>query len=333
MIASQGIHSWDEYRDASRTGRGKPLSVKQRKQCWNVFGRVYEDLQSQHRAPWSAICRTAREGLESGAASSPFDAVIIDEVQDLKPQEVQFLAALAAGNPGNLMVLGDPGQRIYPGGFSLKKLGIDVRGRSHILRINYRTTEQIRRFADTLLGDSSDDFDNGREDRRSHSLLRGPRPTLRGFKTEVLQNDFIVNEVRRVLAAGLTPREIAAFARAGSHLKSIRQAFVDAGIPVFLLSSDDDPDHSTGVNLGTMHRAKGLEFKVVFVVNCSDQVVPHAYTLSRLRDEGDLEAGVEREKQLLYVSLTRARDEVFVTWVGRESRFLTDNMEESEATE
>lgn len=322
VIEPQGIQSWDEYRDASRTGRGKPLSVKQRKQCWNVFERVYEDLQNKQRHPWSSICRMAREGLETGVIASPFDAVIVDEVQDLQPQEVQLLAVLAAANPGNLMVLGDTGQRIYSGGFSLKKLGIDVRGRSQILRINYRTTEQIRRFADALLGDTSDDFNEGREDRRSHSLLKGPSPTLRGFKTEVLQNEFIVGEVQRALNEGLTPREVAIFARSGSHLKSVRQSLTEAGIPVYALSSDDDLDQSNGVNFGTMHRAKGLEFKVVFVVNCSDDVVPHAYTLSKLQDEGDHEAGVEREKQLLYVSITRARDEVFVTWVGRGSRFL-----------
>ena len=162
----------------------------------------------------------------------------------------------------------------------------------------------------------------GREDRRSHSLLKGPSPTLRGFKTEVLQNEFIVGEVQRALNEGLTPREVAIFARSGSHLKSVRQSLTEAGIPVYALSSDDDLDQSNGVNFGTMHRAKGLEFKVVFVVNCSDDVVPHAYTLSKLQDEGDHEAGVEREKQLLYVSITRARDEVFVTWVGRGSRFL-----------
>jgi superfamily I DNA/RNA helicase len=74
-----------------------------------------------------------------------------------------------------------------------------------------------------------------------------------------------------------------------------------------------------------MHRAKGLEFKIVFVVDCNQGVVPHSYTLSKLRDQGDYDTAYERERQLLYVAITRARDEVFVTSVGKPSEFLTNN--------
>ena len=326
VVEPQGIHQWDEYRDAMRTGRGKPLTVKQRKECWKVFDRVWHDLEASHALPWSAICRTARVGIESGDIPSPYDCVIIDEVQDLQPQELRFLSSLAADNLGNLMVLGDAGQRIYPGGFSLKKLGIDTRGRSHILRINYRTTEQIRRFADGLLGTDGDDFDDGKENRKSRSLLKGPSPSLNDFANAAEQDGFVVSKIKQLISQGLSANEIAIFARSSSNLESVRGALIADSIDVNELSTDQDLAESGGVNLGTMHRAKGLEFKVVFVVNCGQGIVPHSYTLSKYRDQGDYDMAFERERQLLYVALTRARDEVFVTWHGKPSEFLESSL-------
>lgn len=323
VVEPQGITTWDEYRDAVRTGRGKPLTIKQRKDCWKVFSRIWEDLIAADAYPWSAICRIAREAVESGMVESPFDAVIVDEVQDLQPQELQLLKTLSAKHPGDFMLLGDAGQRIYPGGFSLKKLGIDVRGRSHVLRINYRTTEQIRRFADGLLPATSNDFDEGTEDRRSQSLLNGPKPVVKEFPNETEQANFVLSQIKLLLGQGISAREIAVFARSGSRLQSIRDVLSNAKLQITPLNDDEDLSEVSDINLGTMHRAKGLEFKVVFVVDCNQGVVPHSYTLDKMRDQGDYDAAFERERQLLYVAITRARDEVFVTSVGKPSEFLT----------
>ena len=131
-----------------------------------------------------------------------------------------------------------------------------------------------------------------------------------------------MEQVQRALAEGLQPRAIAVFARTKSQLKDTEKALRAADIPVFEVGSDDDLASSAGVNLATMHRAKGLEFKVVIVVNCSNEIVPHRFSLSKLKDRGDYDAGFERERQLLYVAVTRARDEAFITWVGERSEFL-----------
>lgn len=328
VVENQGILSWDEYRDAQRTGRGRGLQVRERQAIWKVFQQVYEELADKRLAPWTQICRKAAEAIQTDRVQSPFDAVVIDEVQDLKPQEIRFLAALAAKNPGNLMLIGDAGQRIYPGGYSLRSLGIDVRGRSHVLRINYRTTEQIRRFADRILPESADDLDGGTETRKgTKSLLKGPVPTLRGFTTAKEQDAFIVEQIKRLTAQGLQPREIAVFARIGSRLESLQKTFAAAGIISLLLSRDEDSNQLHGIRLGTMHRAKGLEYKVVFAYDCSEGVVPYMTALRRFKDPADYDAARAREQQLLYVSLTRARDEVFITWAGLPSPFLPDKQE------
>lgn len=323
LVGNQGVLTWDEYRDARRIGRGRGLHVRQRKQIWSVFQRVLESLREKKLAVWPEIFRRAREALESDQVSSPFDAIIVDEVQDLKPQEIRFLATLSAPNPGNLMLVGDAGQRIYPGGFSLKKLGIDVRGRSRVLRINYRTTEQIRQFADGIMPEAADDLNGGAEARKgTRSLLKGPQPIIRGFKRGADQVAFVVEQIEKLLQQGLQASEIGVFARSKTRYEPLVKTLREKNLPVHELSGDHDQASPAGVNLGTMHRAKGLEFKVVFAYDCAEGIVPHEHTLQKCRDTADYEAARLRDKQLLYVSITRARDEAYISWAGKPSPFL-----------
>lgn len=332
MIQPQGITAWGEYRIASRAGRGSPLSVKDRKSVWQVFEQVLDTLQIRKIIDWSGLCRYARAFLESGNVQSSFDAVIVDELQDLRPQEIRLLAALAGQGTDCLMLIGDGGQRIYPGGFNLKTLGIDTRGRSHTLRMNYRTTEQIHNFAERIVGSSSDDL-NGSWEKRHGTLssFRGPKPILEGFKTQQQQFEFIANQVSQILdEAIIAPDEIAILVRTNELLDPIEQHLNKAGLPCHRLDSKED-SKTLALNLGTMHRAKGLEFKVVFVINVSDDLVPLSYAILNLADLQAREEAIAREQQLLYVSVTRARDEVFITWVGQPSRFLEEVLTASDS--
>lgn len=324
VIQLQGIGSWDEYRDAERRGRGSPLNVRERRHLWKVFAHVRETLEARSAFTWSDLCRRGTALLESGGVSSPYEAAVVDEVQDLKPPEIRFLAGLAGKRPDGLMLCGDAGQRIYPGGFSLRKLGIEVRGRSHVLRINYRTTEQIRRFADGLRGDSADDMDGGAEPSRgTRSLLRGPEPACHGYASADEEARGAVASVQRLLDEGLSPGEMALFARTARLLDPMRERLEAAGIPHLDLARSSGREEG-GVRLGTMHRAKGLEFKAVLLLGCSDGMVPLRSVVERATDPADREAALTRERQLLYVSLTRARDEAILSWVGEPSPFLAD---------
>ena len=322
VVRVQGIASWGEYRQARRTGRGRGLSVKGRKGLWRVFGGALEGLATRSLLDWPGLCRRADELLAEGRATSPHTAVVVDEVQDLKPPELRFLGTLCARRPGNLLVCGDAGQRIYPGGFSLRALGIRVVGRSSVLRINYRTTEQIRRAADRVLGDVCDDMDGGEERRTgTRSLLRGPAPRLVGHASAQDEIAAGVAEIRRWLGDGLATEAIGVFARTGKRTNELGQALSAAGIPWRRLS-DKEAAERGGVQLGTMHRAKGLEFKVVLVLGCSDREVPSPVALRGVDDPLDREAAEARERRLLYVAMTRARDELTVSWSGSPSRFL-----------
>lgn len=322
VVRLHGIDTWDEYRGARRTGRGKGLAVKERKVLWRVFGGVLEDLQSRSLLDWTGLCRRAGEDLAAGRSTSPYSAVVVDEVQDLRPAELRFLHALCAERPGNLMLCGDTGQRIYPGGFSLSALGIEVRGRSSVLKINYRTTEQIRRLADRMIGDASDDMDGGSESRvGTKSLLRGPAPALSGHANQADETTNGVDQIRRWIDGGLTLEDVGVFARTKRRIETFSEALAESDLAWRLLS-DNEPGATGAIQLGTMHRAKGLEFKAVLVIGCGEKELPNPAVLRGLEDPQDREAANARERQLLYVAMTRARDELMLTWTGRPSRFL-----------
>ncbi len=324
VVRMQGIGSWDEYRRARRTGRGRGLSVKERKALWRVFGGALEALAERNLIDWPGLCTRADELLAAGIVGSPYTAVIVDEVQDLTPPALRFLKTLCATHPGNLLLCGDAGQRIYPGGFSLRTLGIDVRGRSTVLRLNYRTTEQIRRLADRVLGATCDDMDGGEEKRAgTRSLLRGPTPRLNSYRATSEEIAAGVSEIRRWLGDGLASEAIAVFARTGKRASEMAEALRGADIPCRRLADKESPAAGC-VQVGTMHRAKGLEFKAVLILGCSDAELPSPAALRAAHDPLDREAAEARERRLLYVAMTRARDELTVSWSGKPSRFLAE---------
>jgi len=322
VIGLHGITSWEEYLRVRRTGRGRPLSAKERKSVWSVMERVHAELARDHRLDFQSLCRQARTLLEEGRVRSPYDSVVVDEVQDLSVQEIRMLAALAGEGPDRLLVAGDAGQRIHPGGFSLKALGVNTVGRSFVLRLNYRTTEQIRRFADQLLGEVDDELEEGTDARSgTRSLLKGPAPHLQGFSTIEAQVRWVTERVAQELQGGLSPEDIAIFARQVKTLEGFRDALDVRSIPTTSLQLNRE---ASGIRLGSMHRAKGLEFKSVFAVEVSEAELPSPAVLDACGDPADREQTLANEKRLLYVALTRARDEVFVTWTGAPSLFLSE---------
>jgi superfamily I DNA/RNA helicase len=220
------------------------------------------------------------------------------------------------------MLVGDNGQRIYTARASLKASGIDVVGRSSILRLNYRTTEQIRRRADSLLPKELIDIDGDTETRATISLLRGPEPEVLDFASPQQEIEAIASRLEHYLTSGFKPRDIALFARTKSLLEERVQAALDlCGYPGAMLSADATLPEDQ-VALGTMHRAKGLEFKIVMVMACEAGVIPLAKALADAPDAAERKLVLEQERNLLYVAATRAREQLLLSYVGAPSEFL-----------
>ena len=320
VVQPAGITTWDRYKTAARTNRGTPLGARQRQSLWKVFELAIGLLAERGLMTWDQLCFEAASVANDGPRR--FKHVIVDEFQDLGPAELTFLSVLAGGAENALFLCGDSGQRIYKGRASWLSLGIDVRGRSSALTVNYRTTEQIRRFADRILINATDDSSGEPEERKSVSLLSGPEPRVQSFGTVAEEVAGIAEAIRGFLSEGYDLSGIAIFAHGQTTLTTrAKTACRLAGVACRELS-DDSPFQVGAISVGTMHRAKGLEFKAVIVAGCDEKLLPAKTVLDRLTDVADQDAFVAQEKRLLYVACTRARERLLLSHSGPRSRFL-----------
>jgi len=323
VIDAWGIETWEQYRDVARTGRRTRLAEAQRRVLWPVFEGVYEGLTAARTVTHAQIfTRLAQRLPELG--NPPFDFVVVDEAQDVSVPQLRFLAALAGVRPDALFFAGDLGQRIFQQPFSWKALGVDVRGRSKTLRINYRTSHQIRRQSDRLLGQELSDLDGVSEDRRGTvSAFNGPEPEVRALGSPEEEVRVVAEWLTGKAAEGVAAHEIGVFVRSEGQLDRATAAVSQAGLPYQLLNDGADSGGEQ-VSVSTMHHAKGLEFRAVVVMACDDEVLPLAERMATATDDAGMEEVYETERHLLYVACTRARDHLLVTSGDMPSEFLDD---------
>ena len=317
------LDSWDAYREVPRLGRKKGLREEQRAELWAIFERVDAELNARGLLTMSRVFAAATRALREGQVA-PFDFAIIDEAQDVSVPQLRFLAAAAAGRPDGLFFAGDLGQRIFQTPFSWKALGVDVRGRSKTLRVNYRTSHEIRRCADRLLPPQLSDVDGNPESRRGTvSVFAGAPPLIAVLTSAAEETAKVGAWFGGLVEAGVAPEEIAVFARSAREFARAHEAVAAAGLQSQLLDPNEGvrPGH---VAVGIMERAKGLEFRAVAVLACDEEVIPSQSRIDEIGDYADLEDTWETERQLLYVACTRARDHLLVTGVAPGSEFLED---------
>ena len=323
VVDAWQLREWEAYRDVARLGRKTRLPEAQRKVLWSIFERVQIEMKTLNLITMSEMFTT----LATKVATSDkviFDHAIVDEAQDIGVAHLRFLAAIGGGRPNALFFAGDLGQRIFQQPFSWKSLGVDVRGRSRTLRINYRTSHQIRLQADRLLGPVVTDVDGITEDRSDTiSVFNGPQPTVIVLKTIREEIESVASWIRARTQVGFVPHEFGVFVRSTEQVDRASQAVAAAGLPFKIL--DEQMDTESGyVSIGTMHLAKGLEFRAVVVMGCDDEVIPLQERIEAVGDSADLQEVYDTERHLLYVACTRARDELLVTSVYPASEFLDD---------
>lgn len=322
IVDAWQLSSWESYRDVERLGRKTRLPEAQRAKLWTVFDRVRQALVDAGMITRAGMYAKLAARY-AGSGIRPFEYVVIDESQDLSVPQLRFLAAFGNGRPNALFFAGDLGQRIFQPAFSWRQLGVDIRGRSSTLRVNYRTSHQIRRAADRLLDDAIADVDGNEERRDAVSVFNGPLPEIAVAESENEEIKSAANWLRQRVADAVGPGEIGVFVRSAEQLPRAKAALERAGI-LFKVLDDRVQAVSGSASIGTMHLAKGLEFRTVVVMACDDEVLPLQARIETVTEESDLEEVYKTERHLLYVACTRARDHLMVSAVRPASEFLDD---------
>jgi superfamily I DNA/RNA helicase len=322
FIQPYGIDEKEEYLTLLRKGGKTKISKRKREEIWEVVEYVRNEMEERGWYEYPDIIRMARKWLEANPSRLNYRAAIVDEAQDFTEESFKLLRALVPKNRNDLFIVGDPHQRIYSRFAVLSRCGIDVRGqRSRRLRINYRTTEQIRKQAIQVIGDIPfDDLDGGQNFADDISLMSGTEPVCVNFANVNLERQFILKQMKELLREGILPHEIGLFARTKKMVERYQKFLEENGMAVSLLTTESHLSNK-GVHCGTMHRSKGLEFRVVFLAGVNEKVVPlDAFT--KIEDIEEREEKIKQERSLLYVASTRAREKLFITSYGKLSPFL-----------
>ena len=325
IVIAQEALTLDKYVKATRNGRGTRLDRKKRIQVWKVFEN-YQNLMKEYQIRDINTAMYESTKLLQAAGSKPrYTSIIIDEGQDFSDNAYRLIRALAGEeHPNDIFIVGDSHQRIYRNHPTLSKCGINVRGRSSILKINYRTTEEIRKHAFALLnGISFDDLDDGADiGGKCQSLTHGEKPIIENFGNANDEFAFILGEVKKLKNSGVALTDICVVARTKKLVDDYIALFTRAGIRSYAIKRNKADDRSyDGLRVATMHRVKGLEFKYVFIAAVNNRIIPLPSAINKTDPVSEAES-ITSEKCLLYVAMTRAQKGVYITSYGKKSDFL-----------
>jgi superfamily I DNA/RNA helicase/mRNA-degrading endonuclease RelE of RelBE toxin-antitoxin system len=313
VIQAQDVSTFADYAQAKRVGRGTRLNRAQRKAIWPVF-EEYRVLLTNNkiREPQDAQ-RDAIALLKDGKAVARYSAILLDEAQDMSPQAFSLLRQIIPKEqPNDLFIVGDAHQRIYRNKVVLGQLGINIIGRSMKLRVNYRTTEETRKWAVNLLrGMTIDDLDGGRDHQQGYrSLYSGEKPVVESFNSLDDEIDWLVKKLEKQENTSNS----CVVLRTNNLCEEYASILEAKGLKVYKIKRSKAEDRrQEGVRIATMHRVKGLEFDNVFIASMNKGIVPPEYALDSASDEGEKDDIISRERCLVYVAATRAKKGLFVS--------------------
>ena len=325
VVLGMPEHSRDAYLRVKRVGRGVRLNRVQRAVVWNVIDAFRQSAETQGRTTFELLAARATQIVEDPMLRdrvATYDHVVVDEGQDLHAGHWRVLRGLVAPGANDLFICEDGHQRIYGERTVLSRFGIETRGRSRRLTLNYRTSRQNLTFAMNVIRDHQVLDLEGDEDTVAgyHSTFTGPTPTTKGFRGVAEEMQFLAETVRAWLDDGVSPATIAVLARRSAEQDRARVALQEARVAVELLQKEGGGNPGA-VKIASMHRAKGTEFSRVIIVGAEAGVVPLDWVFDS-EPEPERAAIRGRERSLFYVACSRARDELIITWSGAPSPFL-----------
>ena len=326
VVLANGCSSLPEYIAARRVGRGTRLTRQNRAQIWPVFDALRTEFRQRGLWEPEDAKQAATELISKANAAPRYTAIVVDEAQDFDVASFKLLRALV-GEPhaNDLFIVGDPHQRIYGKPVVLSRCGIEVRGRSRKLRINYRTTEETRAWATAVLhGLDFDDLDGGSDQTSDYrSLLHGDEPLIKGFDDPAEEEQFLAETLRQLEQEQGELASTCITARTNSGVEKLANALQNAGFNTRIINKDESDDPSDpALRLATMHRVKGLEFDQVFIPGLDASQMPLRYELDQRPDQTSRELFEQQERSLLHVAATRAKKRVVISYSGKPSSLI-----------
>lgn len=327
VIKGRGLRSVDDFLSIERTGRRTRFTEAQRRQAWRLKEEWDGQMKSRNTIDFVDVVTRARDHARR-LPQPRYRAAIIDEAQDLTLVGLQLVRALVNGpavgdRPDGLFIVGDGAQRIYAGGFTLRQAGIDVRGRTTVLKTNYRNTRQIIGAAMAVAGAQVVD-DLGDEQQRGEAPTNAQRdgaaPALKLCTSPDDELDFVIRQIHELTAtSALAVGDVAIAVATNDEAKRVRAA-LDAAQVANQPLEDYHGTPTEKVKVGTHFRIKGLEFKVVFLPFLGTGQFPRARTHGQ--DEAEYQEQRDLATSQLFVAMTRARDGLIVTCTGDPSDVL-----------
>lgn len=306
VIQAHGIETCDAYMGVTRAGRSERLGRAERKALWPIFEEYRALLNERGLAEPPDAYRTAARLITERKPALPYQAIVVDEAQDFGNEAFRLLRSIVPAQPNDIFLVGDAHQRIYGHQVVLSRCGIDIRGRGRKMRINYRTTEEVRNWATGLLkGLSFDDLDAGADDPGDvRSLTHGQAPIVHACNDLAAAAELMGNHVRTLLdEENASPETICIVAPSRRDLEVLERRMTSSFSKVHRVEPDKPEDSSAeGLRLATIHRVKGLEFDHVILADTFDDLPSPAHASDRGR----------QRRALLYVAATRARRSLFV---------------------
>lgn len=322
IVDGRQVEDRETYRDLPRFGRRKRLAGEKREALWTLFEGARDRLRDSGLTTYPAMLRALTQHV-ARTEQAPFDFVVVDEAQDVSAGELRILGQIAGHRPNGLFFAGDIGQRIFRSPFPWKAEGVDIQGRSRNLKVNYRTSFEIKRQTEGLLPSTLLEADGSEESRLGvQSLFGGPAPEVVTFESEEAECEAVADWVRKRLADGLQPSTIAILVRSETELDRARATMASAGCK-YSEGVRDATDEGE-ITVALMHDAKGQEFRGVAVIACDEGVIPSEARMSKAHDAPALAEIYTTERHLLYVACTRAREFLLITGVAPTSEFLVD---------
>ncbi len=328
VIQAQNITSLDAYQPALRYGRGKQLDRAGRKKFWQAaeeYMRICTDKKQTDPA-WAQNRLT--DIIKNDPQLQQYKSLIVDECQDLRASALRMLRALAGKQRKNDIYLsGDTRQRIYGGHVSLSQCGIKINNRSRVLKLNYRTTEEIYSFAMQFQREYQYDDMDGRfmSKDKCNCIFHGPAPFIHTFTDEQEETLALIGDIQTLIDRGIRASDICIMVRSVSLVISLMGKLKKHGLPVIMVDNHHPDDKKIdGIRIMTMHRGKGMEYAYVYLPRLRDDQIPRKQDIDKAEDETMLNEVMLSEANLLSVAITRAKYRVWLSYSGTPSRLIRE---------